>query len=129
MAHSRILLIEDSPTYSKLARLLLSASGHEVTCAATAEDGLRIARESVPDLILLDINLPDSDGFTAVKRLREDPRSQGIVTIGLTADRIWGEEERQEARSAGFDEYFEKPFTEAAFRSLIAPFVGAGEEP
>ena len=122
MYRRRILLIEDSPTYRKLASLLLTASGHAITCADTAEGGLRVAREEVPDLILMDMHLPDSDGLAAVRRLRQDPRSRGTFTIPITAGLILGED-RQAARDAGFDAYSEKPFSEAEFRSLIEPYV------
>lgn len=121
---ARILIVEDSPTYAKLAALLLRACGHSVLRAADATEGLRIARDEKPDLILMDMRLPDLDGVQAVRRLRADPATAGITTIGLTADRISSETERERVRAAGFDDYVEKPFTEAAFRALLASTMG-----
>ena len=129
MVQARILLIEDGSTYAKLATLLLKAMGYTVTWATTAEDGLRIAREETPDLILMDINLPDVDGFRAVKLLRQDPLARHIPTLALTAARIWGEEEQKRAREAGFDAYVEKPIDKATFRSVVEPFLGSPQGP
>jgi CheY-like chemotaxis protein len=125
MPQARILLIEDSPTYAKLASILLKGCGHAVLREGTAGDGLRVAREQKPDLILMDMQLPDSNGVDAIKLLRQDPAIASIPTIGMTADRIGSELERDNVRSAGFDAYVEKPLTEVAFRALLAPFLAA----
>jgi CheY-like chemotaxis protein len=103
----------------------LKAIGYGVTWASTAEVGLRIAREETPDLILMDINLPDMDGFRAVGLLRQDPRARHIPTLALTAARIWSDEEQSKAREAGFDAYVEKPIDKVTFRSLVEPFLGS----
>ena len=124
MTQTRILLIEDSPTYAKLASILLKGCGHAVLREGTASDGMRVAREQKPDLILLDMQLPDSTGVEVVKLLRRDPATAGIPTIGMTADRISSEHERESVRIEGFDAYVEKPLTEVAFRALLEPFLG-----
>lgn len=129
MVQARILLIEDGSTYAKLATILLTATGYTVTWASTAEDGLRIAREETPDLILMDINLPGMDGFRAVRMLRQDPRTRHIPALALTADRIWTEEEHTNARQAGFDDYVEKPIDEMTFRAVVEPFLGSPQGP
>ncbi len=123
MSQARILLIEDSATYAKLASILLRGCGHAVLREGTAADGLRVARAQKPDLILLDMQLPDSSGVEAVKLLRADPETAGIPTIGMTADRISTEHERELVRGEGFDAYVEKPLTEVAFRALLEPFI------
>lgn len=129
MVQARILLIEDGSTYAKLATVLLTATGYTVTWASTAEDGLRIAREETPDLILMDINLPGMDGFRAVRMLRQDPRTRHIPTLALTADRIWSEQEHEKAREAGFDAYVEKPIDKTTFRAVVGPFLGSPRGP
>ena len=125
MAQARILLIEDGSTYAKLATILLTASGYAVTWASTAEDGLQVAQRETPDLILMDINLPRMDGFSAVRMLRQDPRTMHISTLALTADRIRSEQEREKAREAGFDAYLEKPIDEATFRAVVGQYLGS----
>ncbi|HEX9582399.1 MAG TPA: response regulator [Gemmatimonadales bacterium] len=120
---ARILLVEDSPTYRELATLLLEAGGHTVIEAPTAEEGLRLAREAPPDMIVMDTNLPGMDGFGAVRELKRDARTRHIPVVGLTADRIWDEEQRERARAAGFDQYAEKPVDREAFRELLRPFL------
>ncbi len=128
MVQARILLIEDGSTYAKLATVLLTASGYTVSWASTAEDGLRLAREELPDLILMDVNLPGMNGFHAVGMLREDPRTRRIPTVALTADRIWSEQDREKAREAGFDAYVEKPIDETTFRAVVGPFLASPQE-
>lgn len=127
MAEARILLVEDSATYAELATMLLEAAGYTVVRAATAQEGLRLARDASPSLILMDMNLPGMDGLHAVQLLRADPRTSRIPTVGLTADRIWSEQERERARAAGFDAYVEKPSDASAFHAMVAPFLGPPE--
>jgi two-component system cell cycle response regulator DivK len=124
MIQARILLIEDSSTYAELATMLLTRIGCTVTRASTAEDGLRMAREETPDLILMDINLPGMDGFQAVRVLRQDPRTRQIPTVGLTGDRVSSEEEHLKAREAGFDAYAEKPIDSTRLRDIVEPLLG-----
>jgi CheY-like chemotaxis protein len=127
MGQARILLIEDSSTYAELATILLAASGCAVTVAPTAEDGLRMAREERPDLILMDVNLPGMDGFSAVRVLRQEPLLRQIPTLALTAERIWSDRDQEKAREAGFDAYVEKPTDKATFRALVGSFLGTPE--
>lgn len=123
MAPGRILLVEDGATYAKLASIVLRASGHEVTWASTAEQGLEFARANPPDLILMDINLPGMDGFHAVGILRLDSRTRRVPAVALTADRVWSDQDRERARKAGFDDYLEKPMDESEFRALVDRFL------
>lgn len=107
--------------------MLLVASGYAVTVAPTAEDGLRVAREERPDLILMDVNLPGMDGFSAVRILRKEPLLRQIPTLALTADTIWREDQHEKAREAGFDAYVTKPVDKATFRALVGTFLGTPE--
>lgn len=121
--HPRVLLIEDGPTYAKLATLLLTICGCDVVRTATAADGIRLARKERPDLVLLDMHLPDGEGAQVVRTLRGDERTRRLLVVGMTADRIYGEEEQRAARLAGFDAYLEKPTDEGAFRRLVESFL------
>lgn len=129
MAEATILLIEDDATYAKLATILLTDSGYTVTWASTAEDGLRIARQKPPDLILMDINLPGMDGPEALRMLRQDPRTRHTPTVALTADRVSRDEEHERAREAGFDAYVEKPVDRVTFHALVGPFLASPRAP
>jgi CheY-like chemotaxis protein len=122
MAGSRALLIEDSPTYSELATILLTAIGWTVVSATTAEEGLRLAQAHPPDLVLMDTNLPGMDGFEAVRKLRADPRTSHIPAVGLTGDTPSDDRELARAREAGFDAYLTKPIDKASFQAVLAPF-------
>ena len=129
MARARILVIEDSPTYGELATILLEGMGYAVTLVPTAEEGLKMARDTRPDLILMDVNLPSLDGFGAVRILRRDPVTQGIPAVGLTAADATEEEERHRAKEAGFDAYVTKPIDEESLGALVATFLSGGSPP
>jgi len=126
---SRILLLEDSPTYAKLARLLLQNCGFRVEAASTADEGLRIARATPPDLILIDMHLAGMDGLQALTALKAEPGTRFIPAIALTADRIDDPFAVEAARRAGFVDFVEKPTNDAAFRDLLAPFLGRPMRP
>lgn len=105
---ARILIVEDNPANMELAVFLLDKAGHEVMRATDAETGIRLAREQLPELILMDIQLPGMDGLTAARRLKDDDETQGARIIALTAFAMKGDKER--LRAAGFDGYIAKPF-------------------
>lgn len=123
---ARILVVEDSPTYRELAAMLLEAAGYTVVCAWTAEEGLRLAGDDPPDLIVMDMNLPGMDGLGAVRALRADPRTRHVPALGLTADRIRDDADRERARAAGFDGYAEKPVDPEGFAELVKPLLASG---
>ena len=113
-----ILVIEDTPANRALATKLLQAAGHDVLSADTAADGMALARQELPDLVLMDLGLPDMDGWQALSELRAD---QGPVArlriVAFTAHAMVGDEER--VRAAGFDEYLSKPIDFATFADTI----------
>jgi len=112
---ARILVIEDSPTNMMLAVQILSVAGHTVLEAACAEVGIALAQSAAPDLILMDMHLPDIDGLAATGMLKADARTRHIPIIALTADAMKGDRER--AIAAGCDDYVEKP---VRYKTLLA---------
>jgi len=102
-----VLVVEDNEINMKLVRFVLTEAGYNVLAAGTAEEGLRLAREHRPPLILLDIHLPGMDGLTAAQHLRADPATRGIKLLALTASAMKGDRERIIA--SGFDGYLGKP--------------------
>jgi two-component system, cell cycle response regulator DivK len=102
-----ILVIEDNLANMKLAVLLLKHACHEVLCARDAETGLTLARTALPDLILMDIQLPGMDGLTATAMLKGDATTAAIPVIALTAMAM--KEDQEKSRSAGCDAYIAKP--------------------
>lgn len=104
---ARILIIEDNPANMRLASLLLSRVGHAILCAVDAESGLTMARAELPDLILMDIQLPGMDGLAATALLKQFPATAGIPVIALTAMAM--KDDREKTRRAGCDAYIAKP--------------------
>jgi CheY-like chemotaxis protein len=119
-----ILIVEDNLMNLELATDLLSLAGYTVRQAGTAEEGLRLATQQVPDLILMDLRLPGMDGFAALRQLRADSRTAHVPTIALTAQAMRGDQE--EVLAAGFDAYISKPIDAAAFTAAVARWVGGG---
>jgi two-component system cell cycle response regulator DivK len=131
MAGDLILIVEDNEKNRKLFRDVLQFKGFRTLEAGTAEQGLALAGEHRPRLILMDIQLPDVDGVTALGRLRADPATAGISVVALTAFAM--KEDRQRFSSAGFDGYLVKPinireFPEQVRRFCEAPRAGAGAD-
>lgn len=112
---SRILVVEDNPTNMKLAVMLLETAGHAVIQAENAADAIAQARAAPPDLILMDIQLPDMDGLSATRLLKQDETTAGIRIVALTAWAMKGDEER--IRAAGCDGYIAKPIQ---YREFLA---------
>jgi two-component system cell cycle response regulator DivK len=107
MAAPLILIVEDNDKNLKLARDLLQHQGFQTLEADTAAAGISLAEQCVPDLILMDIQLPDMDGVTALRRLRESADTSSIPVVALTAFAMAADRERLLA--AGFDGYIAKP--------------------
>lgn len=102
-----ILVVEDNPASRELLMEILEGAGFVVLGSGSAEQGLTLARALHPDLVLLDIGLPGMNGLDAIRALRADPATHGIVAAAVTAYAMAGDEER--ARAAGFDAYVSKP--------------------
>ena len=122
-----ILIVEDNPRNLKLARDVLDHNGYRVLEATTAEDGLVLARERHPQLVLMDVGLPGMDGVEALVRLRADPATAGIPVAALTAFAM--KDDRERFLAAGFDAYLEKPLDVRTFpREVERLLVRAGTE-
>ena len=105
---SKILYIEDTENNRILVRRRLEKKGYQVITAENAEQGLALAATELPELILMDMGMPGTDGWTATRRLKTDPKLQHIPVIALTAHAMQGD--REKALSAGCDDYETKPF-------------------
>ena len=103
----RVLIIEDLPVNMLLMVAILERAGHEAIEAGTAAAGIKLAREQQPDVILMDIQLPDMDGLAATRLLKADPVLQAIPVIAVTAFAMKGDEDAVFA--AGCDAYVTKP--------------------
>jgi two-component system, cell cycle response regulator DivK len=121
---AKVLIVEDNSANMTLAVFLLQSAGHTVLSAKDAEAGLTLARDTQPDLILMDIQLPGMDGLQATALLKRDDATRGIPVIALTALAMKGDEER--IRAAGCDGYIAKPMRYQEFLATIAAqLVGA----
>ena len=112
-----ILLVEDNDNNRLLVRDVLQASGYRVVEAENAEDGLRMAAEQQPALILMDIQLPGMNGIEALQRLRADPDTHAIPVIAVTASAMT--QDRRQIMAAGFDGYQPKPISVKGFLQAV----------
>ena len=119
----KILIVEDSPTNMLLAVDILEMAGHVPLQAVNAEQGLRLARAEHPDLILLDMQLPDMNGFEVAQILKSDPATHDIPVIALTAFAMVGDKQR--TLDAGCDAYIEKPIRYKTFLSETEAVMAA----
>ena len=121
MTGNRILIIEDNLLNLELATDLLEVNGFVVSSARTAEEGLRMAREILPDLVLMDFGLPTMDGMCATKDLKSNPATRHLTIVGLTAHAMKGDEEI--ALNAGCDGHLTKPIDTRTFIETIKGFM------
>jgi two-component system cell cycle response regulator DivK len=117
MSGERILLVEDNEKNMKLVRDVLRAAGYDTLEAWTGRQALELALGQKPDLVVMDVRLPDIDGLEALSRLRADARTAAIPVVALTAQAMTGDRERFLA--AGFDGYLSKPVNIAALVDTI----------
>ncbi len=117
-----ILVIEDNPMNLELVGEVLVAAGMSVIGARNGQEGLKLALQQQPHLILLDIRLPGLDGYGVLQRLKADPVTSTIPVIALTAQAMVGDKEQ--ALSAGFDHYIPKPVDTRALPGEIRSLLG-----
>ena len=112
-----ILIVEDNDKNLKLVRDLLRFHGFETIEATNAEDGIALARERKPRLVLMDIQLPGMDGVTALEKLRADPSTATMSVVAVTASVM--KEDRERFERAGFDGFITKPIDVQSFPETI----------
>ncbi len=120
MAGELILIVEDNERNLKLARDLLQVKGYHTLEARTAAEGIALAQEHHPDLVLMDVQLPDTDGVAALGRLRAAPATATIPVVALTAFAM--KEYRARFLAAGFDGYLAKPLDVRQFPAQVREF-------
>ncbi len=118
---SKILVVEDNPLNMELAVDLLELAGYAVLQAATAEEGLELARAEKPALILMDMQLPGLDGLAAARALKADPATRDIPIVALTAYAMRGDAEKM--YQAGCAGYIAKPIDTRQFAQTVAQFL------
>jgi two-component system cell cycle response regulator DivK len=105
----RILVVEDTEDNRQIMRDLLSSAGYDLVEAQDGAEGVAMAKSQVPDLILMDIQLPVLDGYEATRRIKADPALSHIPVIAVTSYALSGDEAK--TRAAGCDGYVAKPFS------------------
>jgi two-component system, cell cycle response regulator DivK len=124
MTDPQVLVVEDNERNMKLFRDVLHASGYRTLEAATGERAVELVFEHRPDLVLMDIQLPDIDGVEALDRLRADERFSSVPVLALTAQAMEGDRERFLA--AGFDGYLSKPVNITEFVATVKRYCEGG---
>ena len=115
MANELILIVEDNPASMKLVRDSLQVKGYQIIAAETGEEGVRLAQERQPALVLMDIQLPGISGVDALRQLRADPVTRSTPVIAVTASVMT--QDRKRIMDAGFDGFQGKPLS---MRELLA---------
>jgi two-component system, cell cycle response regulator DivK len=123
MAGELILIVEDNYKNRKLVRDVLQVKGYQTVESETAEEGIKLAVDKAPALILMDIQLPGIDGITALKKLRADPKTKNIPVIAITASAMT--HNRQTMLAEGFDGYQTKPISVKDFLNEVQRVLDA----
>jgi two-component system cell cycle response regulator DivK len=121
-----VLIVDDNEKNLRLARDVLGFAGFRTLEAGTGAAGISLASEHLPDVVLMDIRLPDMDGTDALAQLRSDPRTATIPLVAVTSFAMTGDRERFLA--AGFDGYIEKPISVRDFPGQVRSFCRAAKE-
>ena len=120
-----ILIVEDNDKNLKLVRDILQFKGYRTIEATTAGEGVRLAREELPILVLMDIQLPDFDGITALKQLRADPATRDLTVLAVSASAM--PDDQQRILASGFNAYITKPIDVRSFLGTVEQFIGKAE--
>jgi CheY-like chemotaxis protein len=118
----KILIVEDNDKNRILIRDVLKYYGYEVIEAENGKNGVKLAKQHLPDLILMDIQMPVMDGFTAIALLKDDPLTRPIKVLALTSFAMKGDRER--IMQAGFNDYIAKPIDTRQLPELIKKQLG-----
>ena len=117
----RILVVEDQPDSRQIIRDMLAGSDYEITEAENGEEALTAIEKQRPDLILMDIQLPIMDGYTATNQIKANPALRSIPIIAVTSYALGSEEKK--ARAAGCDDYVTKPFSPRQLLAKIRQYL------
>jgi len=123
MTIPRVLVVEDNEKNMKLLRDILTAKGYRTLEATSGARAVELATEHAPDLVLMDIQLPDLDGSEALARLRADERTTSIPVLAVTAQAMYGDRER--FLTAGFDGYISKPVDVIELLAIVRRYCAA----
>jgi len=126
MGKRRILLVEDNADNFELVRFLLERQGYEVLAARNGSQAVEVARSEFPDLVLMDLSLPEKDGWTAALELKADPLTRDIPLVALTAHTLPGD--RKRAMELGFAGYVYKPINLPILEETIAGILAAQKQ-
>jgi len=127
VAAGRVLLVEDNAMNRRMAEFLLRSKGFTVYQATTGEEALLMAREELPDLIVMDLQLPGMDGYAATRTLKADALTRHIPVVAMTAYAMTGDRER--ALAAGCDGYITKPIDTQEFPRVVARYLASSPGP
>ena len=125
MANELVLIVEDNEKNRRLARDVLQFNGYRILESETAEEGIRLARENLPALILMDFHLPGMNGIEALGKLREDPATRDIPVIAVTASAMT--EDRKKIVEAGFNALQTKPIHVTDFVQAVRDAIAGSK--
>jgi two-component system, cell cycle response regulator DivK len=123
---STILIVEDNEKNMKLVRDILQHRGHLTIEAVNGSDGVRLARERQPDLVLMDIQLPDIDGIEALRQIRTEAALDATPVLAVSASVM--PDEQQQIVASGFDAYVTKPINVKQFLETVQRFLASGRK-
>ena len=122
MEHS-VLIVDDNPSNLKLLRVLLVSEGYRVETAPSAEIALEWLKDSIPSLILTDLQMPGMDGLELIRRIKANPSMASVPVVAVTAYAMFGDEEK--AKNAGCDAYVAKPVDTRTLPKLLSRLISA----
>ena len=125
MAQKVILNVEDNEANRKIVRYLFTSKGYKVIEAVDGEEGVRMAEQERPDIILMDVQLPKMDGYEATRRIKENPALRDIPIVAVTSFALSGDDEM--AMEAGCDDYIAKPFKPRNLLEKVEKLLAAKE--
>jgi len=117
----KILVVEDNDMNRRLVRILLKASGYEVIEATTGDEAMDYLKDQAPDLILMDIQLPNTDGLALSREIKSNPQTKDIPIIAVTAYAMKGD--RESCIESGMDDYLPKPFDKDDFYKIVDKYL------
>jgi two-component system, cell cycle response regulator DivK len=126
MTATQVLIVEDNERSMKLFRDVLEVTGYRTLQASTAAQAIELARQHLPDVVLMDVRLPDVDGVEALRRIRTDARTAFLPVVAVTAQAMDGDGER--FLRAGFDAYLPKPVDVTELLGVVEQYASSSRE-